>query len=689
MNSRILFVIVHYFNPHGNGSLGSLRNDPPGRANALGNSITSLHDLFNKRTISLDYRSTYLSRPANTDFSYTIEILVLTTQGMTVFDYLSINPDLFEEVPTTADPLKLGFEVNRLFQEQRGHYDWYVYLEDDIILHDPLFFLKLRWFESTVGCQALLQPNRYEVTGRDGRGKVYIDGDLVPDQVTRYRNRSRKPPKIIEAEQWGQTFRFALAPNPHAGCYFLSQAQLDLWIHKPWYGEPDTGFVRSFESAASLGILKTFDIYKPDLECAAFLEVQHFGEAVLAEVIPPAGVLSGQTQRGKAKPAGLQVAELEAQAKYLENELRRYQQTPLMLKNAQLAGEIQRLEEIVRTKTDPIEPATQTKVPIEPHISVIIPLYNGEKYIQQAIDSVISQTWLPLEIIIVNDGSTDQSVAIVEGIKSALDLKLVHQINAGQSAARNHGARLAKGELLAFLDQDDIWYSHHLQRLVTAFQGESRIGWSYSDLDEIDRDGYLITKNYLATLGIVHPKRSLIEFLGQDLFILPSTSLVRKSAFAKLGGFDERLSGCEDDDLFLRLFRAGYDCVFFPEALSQWRIRHDSASYTDRMTRSREIYAKKLMETFPDEPLLARYYGRDCIAPRFYQLALAQYQKFLILEQWETCLNYLQRLRYYDQLLYRSFPGLVKRRLRHALMSYPKFYKKLIQLDSFLFPRRK
>ena len=349
---RILVVIVHYFNPNGDGTIGSLRNEPSNRAEALGRTITSLHDLFNDHTISLDYRSTYIPRPANIDLCYTLDVMVLTTRGMTVFDHLAIDQALFKIVATDVEPTMLGFEANQIFKDYANDYDRYVFLEDDIILHDPLFFIKLDWFEDMVGSHALLQPHLYEVTERDGRGKVYIDGDFVPDQVARYRRISGKSAKVIETEQLGQQLRFCYAPNPHSGCYFISQAQLHFWLQQPWYLDRDTGFVRSFESAASLGILKTFDIYKAELNCAAFLEVQHFDEALLAEVIPPSGdALSHNTPHGRKKNQELRLAELEAEVKRLKIELKEYQTTPILLKNTRLEGEIKHLDGVIRDKT--------------------------------------------------------------------------------------------------------------------------------------------------------------------------------------------------------------------------------------------------------------------------------------------------------------------------------------------------
>lgn len=310
-------------------------------------------------------------------------------------------------------------------------------------------------------------------------------------------------------------------------------------------------------------------------------------------------------------------------------------------------------------------------------ITVIIPLYNGAEFIRHAIDGVKAQTLPPLELIVVNDGSRDDGPAVVASIQAPFPIHLVHQENAGQSAARNHAARLAQGDFLAFLDQDDFWYPDHLARLVEPFAHNPRLGWTYSDVDEIDRQGGLVTLNLLATLPVQHPKRSLIQLLSEDMMILPSASMVRKRVFDDIGGFDEALSGSEDDDLFLRLFRAGYAHHYFPEALGQWRIRHDSASYTARSAASNHHYARKLIEAFPDEPALARYYRRDCIAPRFYGASVVEYKKYAHLGQWENCLRELAFIRDYNRMLAKPTWIAWIRELKFALMSRPRRYTRV------------
>ncbi|MFL5287983.1 MAG: glycosyltransferase family 2 protein [Rhodopila sp.] len=252
-------------------------------------------------------------------------------------------------------------------------------------------------------------------------------------------------------------------------------------------------------------------------------------------------------------------------------------------------------------------------------ITVAIPLYNGESFIRETIQSVLDQTLPPDEIIVVDDGSTDAGPAIIAELARTCPIRLITTPNRGQSTARNTAVHHAHGDLIAFLDQDDIWYPNHLAELIGPFLGTRarELGWSYSDLDEVDESGQMVGHAVIGRAELVHPKPDLATCLKQDMFILPSASLVSRRAFLAVGGFDERLSGYEDDDLFLRLFQAGFDHAFLPQALSKWRIYRSSCSYSPRMAVSRRIYASLLIERFPDEQYWPRTYIRDMIAPRF------------------------------------------------------------------------
>lgn len=282
--------------------------------------------------------------------------------------------------------------------------------------------------------------------------------------------------------------------------------------------------------------------------------------------------------------------------------------------------------DIVSNPVRPAQPVQSTG----PGITAIIPLYNGAAFIEEALKSIFAQTLPAREIIVVNDGSTDggAGVAIVERLAKTHPVTLIHKPNGGQSSARNLGAERAKTELFALLDQDDVWYPNHLEELVKPFldSNSSAIGWVYSNLDEIDEFGYLVARSYLGSLSAPHPKRHIFDCIRQDMFILPSASLISRQAFKSVGGFDEQLCGYEDDDLFMRMFRAGFENIYIDKALSKWRIYPGSTSYSFRMARSRGIYTRKLLDMFPDDQKRARYYARDLIVPRFFDHAIREYE---------------------------------------------------------------
>jgi glycosyltransferase involved in cell wall biosynthesis len=260
-------------------------------------------------------------------------------------------------------------------------------------------------------------------------------------------------------------------------------------------------------------------------------------------------------------------------------------------------------------------------------IAAIIPLYNGAPFIREALESVLRQTVPPDEIIVVDDGSTDDGPTIVEELSRSRQIRLLRKANGGQSSARNLAVETCGSSHLAFLDQDDAWYENHLEVLKRPFEegGMRNLALVYGNLDQIDRNGRMVCHGCLDTVPTPHPKRSLLDCLRHDMFILPGASLVDKAAFMNVGRFDDRLSGYEDDDLFVRLFSGGYQSIYLNVSITRWRIYAGSTSYSDRMRRSRMIYFRKLLEQHPDDPLLEVYWGRDAIGPRFMRLVAGDF----------------------------------------------------------------
>jgi glycosyltransferase involved in cell wall biosynthesis len=262
-------------------------------------------------------------------------------------------------------------------------------------------------------------------------------------------------------------------------------------------------------------------------------------------------------------------------------------------------------------------------------IAVVMPLYNGSRYVQEALESVLVQTRPADEIIVVDDGSTDNGPEIVRAMARSNAIRLYRKENGGQSSARNYGVRLAASDLIALVDQDDIWYPDHLAELVKPFLERRRrkLGWVYGNLDEVDHSGRMVLHSCLQALPFHHPKTDLFKCLKYDMFVLPSSSLIAKSAFDAVGGFDENLAGYEDDDLFIRLFQSGHDNVFIDLPLTKWRIHQDGCSYSPRMAVSRRTYISKLLAQFPDDHTRGRIISRDCLATRFLPLLLRDYRQ--------------------------------------------------------------
>jgi glycosyltransferase involved in cell wall biosynthesis len=261
-------------------------------------------------------------------------------------------------------------------------------------------------------------------------------------------------------------------------------------------------------------------------------------------------------------------------------------------------------------------------------IVAIIPLYNGARWIEETIATALAQSVQPDEFIVVDDGSTDDGPAIVEKLaRQHPIIQLLRKSNGGQSAARNFGVAHSRSALIALLDQDDRWYPNHLKALRAEFEKNEGmpLGWAYSDFDDIDGEGGFVDRCFLALGSWQNPKRNLNTILRQGLIIQPSATLISRVAFEAVGGFDENLSGYEDDDLFLRIFRASFDNAYIPESTSQWRIHDSSCGASDRMNASLRYYVKKLLAAFPDDRWRGSFYARDMIAPRFIATWLQMY----------------------------------------------------------------
>ncbi|MCS6975438.1 MAG: hypothetical protein NZM31_00330 [Gemmatales bacterium] len=271
---RILFAIPHYFDPSGDAKHGSVSPNRQPRIQALSACIASLHQTFGRGQWSI-HIARRLAESVPRSATNDIEIVICTTGDRHLLSELPIPGHLYVHYPTRAEPTLLGFECHAVLRDRLGLFDYFCYLEDDLILRDPLFFVKLGWFLRQVGTQNVLQPNRCELSVPGPCHKLYVDGDLAAHVLRPYRNVQQG--KEFTGRVMGLPIRFVPAGNPHAGCFFLNAEQMTHWVRQPHFLDRDTSFIGPLESAATLGLLKTFRVYKPAPENAGFLEVQHFG----------------------------------------------------------------------------------------------------------------------------------------------------------------------------------------------------------------------------------------------------------------------------------------------------------------------------------------------------------------------------------------------------------------------------
>lgn len=312
-------------------------------------------------------------------------------------------------------------------------------------------------------------------------------------------------------------------------------------------------------------------------------------------------------------------------------------------------------------------------------VSVVLALHNGRRYLAEAVESVATQTLRPLELLVVDDGSTDGGVAVLDQLALPFEVTVLTQGNAGQSAARNRGVAAARGDLVAFLDQDDRWHRKHLEMLCARLD-DPAVGWAYSDFDEIDGEGRLVTMSFLAEHHIDHPKRTLSACISADLMVLPSASVVRRQAFDEVGGFDEELRGYEDDDLYVRFFRSGWRLAFVDEPLTSFRVHANSSSTDHTFAVSRLRYGEKLRASVVDDRRLSRFWFRDIVAPRFLHASLDDYVRAVSARDWIAAEQAWRAVEVFAEEQVSTIPW----RWKLILLRNPRASRRLLELNQQL-----
>jgi glycosyltransferase involved in cell wall biosynthesis len=200
-----------------------------------------------------------------------------------------------------------------------------------------------------------------------------------------------------------------------------------------------------------------------------------------------------------------------------------------------------------------------------PLVSIIMPAYNAEKFISKSIESVLQQTYQNWELLVVNDGSKDNTSSIVK-LFNYTRIKLIEQENGGVSKARNTGIANSTGEFIAFLDSDDLWLKDKLEIQVKYMRNNQNIVLSYGDYLSFIEDGKIIENKQLYPFKIKDLKQRLLVFN----FIATLTVMVKSDVLKATGGFDTELFGPEDWDLWIKISQKG-DIGYIKENLAMYR----------------------------------------------------------------------------------------------------------------------
>jgi glycosyltransferase involved in cell wall biosynthesis len=214
---------------------------------------------------------------------------------------------------------------------------------------------------------------------------------------------------------------------------------------------------------------------------------------------------------------------------------------------------------------------------MQPGVSIILPVYNGARYLENALATVTAQTFTNWELIVVDDGSTDATEKILAQAPPEPRRTVIHQKNTGLAGARNRGLAESGADLVAFLDVDDEWHPSYLSQMQAALAAAPEAAAAFSGWQYLDEAGQRLPQSVL--LGPEQIKRLDQEMTWRNA-ILPSALIARRQAILQAGGFDEDLKAVEDWDLWLRLKALG-PFVGVPKVLMGYRTH--SASMTENV----------------------------------------------------------------------------------------------------------
>lgn len=231
----------------------------------------------------------------------------------------------------------------------------------------------------------------------------------------------------------------------------------------------------------------------------------------------------------------------------------------------------------------------------KPLVSVVIPAFNAERYVSVAIRSVLAQSYSPVECVVVDDGSTDATRAVIRGFGDRVHT--VHSENRGVASARNLGARSSKGSFLAFLDADDVWLPRKLERQMEVMLRMPDLGLVYTSLHIVDEHG-----RYIGRVDAPPPWKALANtlLLEPPAASPASTGLLRRQTFEEVGGFSAGLSTSADCDFFCKI-ASRHPVARLDAPMALYR-HHATQMHSDPLVTRRDM--KAVFERFFSDPTL-------------------------------------------------------------------------------------
>ncbi len=235
---------------------------------------------------------------------------------------------------------------------------------------------------------------------------------------------------------------------------------------------------------------------------------------------------------------------------------------------------------------------------MNPTLSVVIPAYNVERFIRAAVNSALAQTMPDLEVIVVDDGSTDTTASAAATVSDPR-VRIIRQKHAGLSSARNAGILAARGTYVGFLDGDDIWFPPKAEEHLQVLAADAKLGLTYSHSAYLDETGKATGQLLVSTIQ----RPAVSDMIVRNLVGNGSTPIARREALVQAGLFDESLDALEDWEMWVRVLgKTHFQALLIPRVLTGYRVRNTSMSMNiDKWARDCEQAVERFASYLPQD----------------------------------------------------------------------------------------